>query len=96
MLASHSVLAASTTVRTVYLARLREVFSSSGGALTLAGDVATVADVLDMLRSRGGAWAIELAPGRAVRVAVNHALATPTTRVRDGDEVALFPPVTGG
>jgi len=96
MLVSHSVLAASTTISTVYLARLREVFASSGEALTLAGDVATVADVLDTLRSRGGTWAIELAPGRAVRVAVNHALVTSATRVRDGDEVALFPPVTGG
>jgi len=96
MLASHSVLAASTTISTVYLARLREVFASSGEALTLAGDVATVADVVDTLRSRGGSWAIELATGRAVRVAVNHALATSATRVRDGDEVALFPPVTGG
>ncbi len=96
MLASHSVLAASTTIRAVYLARLREVFASSGEALTLAGDVATVADVLATLRSRGGAWAIELAQGRAVRVAVNHALVTSATRVRDGDEVALFPPVTGG
>lgn len=96
MLASPSVLAASTTIRTVYLARLREAFASSGEALTLVGDAVTIADVLDTLRSRGGAWAIELATGRAVRVALNHTLATPTTRVRDGDEVALFPPVTGG
>jgi len=96
MLASPSVLAASTTIRTVYLARLREVLASSGEALTFAGNVVTVADMLDALRARGGAWAIELATGRAVRVAVNHALATSATRVRNGDEVALFPPVTGG
>jgi molybdopterin synthase sulfur carrier subunit len=55
-----------------------------------------VAGVLDALRARGGAWAAELAPGRAVRVAVNHAMAKPGDAVRDGDEVALFPPVTGG
>jgi len=96
MLASRPALAASTTIRTVYLARLREVFASRGEALTLAADAATVADVLDTLRARGGAWAVELAPGRAVRVAVNHTLAPPATRVRNGDEVALFPPVTGG
>ena len=96
MLASPSVLAASTTIRTVYLARLRDVLASSGEALTLAGDVVTVADVLETLGARGGAWAVELAPGRAVRVAVNHVLATSATRVREGDEVALFPPVTGG
>ena len=96
MLAAPPVVTAATTVRTVYLARLREVFASNGEALTLAPNVATVADLLDTLRVRGGAWAVELAPGRAVRVAVNHALAHPATRLRDGDEVALFPPVTGG
>jgi molybdopterin converting factor small subunit len=31
-----------------------------------------------------------------VRVAVNHALVGEAAAVRDGDEVALFPPVTGG
>jgi len=44
----------------------------------------------------GGAWSSELAPGRAVRVAVNHDIAQSSTPVRTGDEVALFPPVTGG
>jgi len=96
MLASPSVLAASTSIRTVYLARLREAFSSRGETLAVAGGNATIADLLDALRSRGGAWAIELAPGRAVRVAVNQVLATLSTVIRDGDEVALFPPVTGG
>jgi molybdopterin synthase sulfur carrier subunit len=46
--------------------------------------------------ARGGAWAVELAPERAVRMAVNHAIAGPETVIADGDEVALFPPVTGG
>ena len=57
---------------------------------------ADVASVLARLRERGGAFAVELAPGRAVRVAVNHALVGVTSAVHDGDEVALFPPVTGG
>jgi molybdopterin synthase sulfur carrier subunit len=52
--------------------------------------------VLATLRARGGAWAQELAPGRAVRVAVNHDLAAGEIPLRDGDEVALLPPVTGG
>ena len=49
-----------------------------------------------MARARGGVWATELAPGRAVRIAVNHDIAQPDTPVRPGDEVALLPPVTGG
>jgi molybdopterin synthase sulfur carrier subunit len=85
------------TVRVVYLARLREAFATAGESLALpAESEATVAAVLDTLRRRGGPFAAELAPGRVVRVAINHAMAKPTDALRDGDEVALFPPVTGG
>jgi molybdopterin synthase sulfur carrier subunit len=91
-----SLTASAVTVRLVYLARLREAFGSAGETLELARKEPSVAAILALLRERGGAFAAELAAGRAVRVAVNHALVTPDTRVRDGDEVALLPPVTGG
>jgi molybdopterin synthase sulfur carrier subunit len=88
---------APVNVRVVYLARLREAFATAGESLALpAGSDATVAAVLEALRQRGGPFAAELAPGRAVRVAINHAMAKPADGIRDGDEVALFPPVTGG
>jgi molybdopterin synthase sulfur carrier subunit len=84
-------------VHLVYLARLREAFSSSGERLDLgAQDAPTLATVVATLRARGGAFERELAPGRAVRFAVNHRLARPDHPVADGDEVAIFPPVTGG
>jgi molybdopterin synthase sulfur carrier subunit len=88
--------ATAVTIRLVYLARLRDAFGSAGEALTLGTAERTVADVLGRLRTRSDAWAAELAPQRAVRVAVNHALAPADTELRDGDEVALLPPVTGG
>ena len=85
------------TVRLVYLARLREAFASSGESFALTGaDEPTVAMLLDALRARGGAYAAELGGGRALRVAVNHGVARLDDVVHDGDEVALFPPVTGG
>jgi len=85
------------SVRIVYLARLREAFGSSGESLTLPLDDAPVVDsIVSALRGRGGAWAAELAPGRAVRFAVNHRVANHDHPIRDGDEVAIFPPVTGG
>jgi molybdopterin synthase sulfur carrier subunit len=86
------------TVNVVYLARLREAFGNTGEQLPLqlATEVATVNDVLTTLASRGGAFATELAAGRAVRVAVNHTLVSRDATVRNGDEVALLPPVTGG
>ncbi len=86
----------SPNVRLVYLARLREVLGSAGEELPLPDDVRTVRDLAACLARRGGAWAVELAPGRALRVAVNHEVARPDSAVAPGDEVALFPPVTGG
>jgi molybdopterin synthase sulfur carrier subunit len=85
-------------VDVVYLARLREAFGSSGERVPLPvqGESVTAADLLAMLAARGGAWATELASGRAVRVAVNHVMCPRETPVHAGDEVALFPPVTGG
>lgn len=83
-------------VQLVYLARLRETLGTSAEKVDLPGDVGTVAALLAWLRMRGGAWAAELAPGRAVRVAVNFDMARAETPVKAGDEIALFPPVTGG
>lgn len=83
-------------VTLLYFARLREALGLSSERAELPAGVATVEELTDWLRQRGGAWAEELAPGRPVRVAVNQEMATPNTALADGDEVAFFPPVTGG
>jgi molybdopterin synthase sulfur carrier subunit len=80
----------------VYLARLRESLGVPSEMVELPAGIANVGALLAWLRGRGGAWAAELAPGRAVRVAVNFDVARNDTPVHAGDEVALFPPVTGG
>ncbi len=87
--------AADITVDLIYLARLREAFGCSGESLALPA-ATTVAEVIATLVARGGAYAEEFASGRGVRVAVNHEVVTTAHRVRDGDEVAFLPPVTGG
>jgi molybdopterin synthase sulfur carrier subunit len=88
--------APSETLTLVYLARLRDAFGASTERVRLPAGIATAGDLRSWLAARGGVWATELAPGRAVRIAVNHDMAQPDTAVRPGDEVALFPPVTGG
>jgi len=85
-----------TTIHLVYLARLREAFGTAGERVEPPAGLADVEALREWLAARGGVWASELAPGRAVRIAVNHELAEPRTPIRAGDEVALFPPVTGG
>lgn len=83
-------------VTILYFARLREALGTGREELALAGDVADVAGLRAALMSRGGAWALELAHSKTVRVAVNQQMASGATPLRDGDEVAFFPPVTGG
>lgn len=83
-------------LRILYFARLREAFGTSQETPELPAGVDTLGDLVDWLRARGGVWAEQLAPGRAYRMAVNQELAGAQTVLHDGDEVALFPPVTGG
>ncbi len=84
------------TIQLVFLARLRERFGVSRESFVLAAQSNTVANLLAALRERGGAFAEELAEGRAFRVAVNQEVVALEHPVKAGDEVAIFPPVTGG
>jgi len=84
-----------SVVKLVFLARLRDAFGASHERYAIDAPT-TVGAIRAALSARGGAWANELAPGRAVRIAVNHELARDDATVSPGDEVAFFPPVTGG
>ena len=83
-------------VNLLYFARLREALGRDKESLALPAGVRTVSALTDLLRGRGAAWESELAPAKPVRVAVNQEMATSDTPIADGDEVAFFPPVTGG
>ncbi len=83
-------------VKLLYFASLREQVGSSGESLDLPLGVASVATLREHLIARGGVWQSALAGNRALRVAVNQDLAVATTAIKEGDEVAFFPPVTGG
>lgn len=80
----------------LYFARLRETLGQSQEQLALPQGVTDVDGLTHFLRERGAVWAQELAQGKSYRVAVNQDMARGDTPVRDGDEVAYFPPVTGG
>ncbi len=87
---------AHTSIQLVFLARLRERFGVARETLSLDSSEISVASLLARLRSRDPVFADELAEGRAYRVAVNHTVVGGEHSVRAGDEVAIFPPVTGG
>lgn len=84
------------TITILYFARLKEAFGCASEHLTLPQCVSTVGALREHLRARGGAWETELTAGKPVRVAVNQEMAVPGAPLSPGDEVAFFPPVTGG
>ncbi len=89
----------SGSVRVLFLARFRDRFGRAEQRVELAPTLATVGDLIRWLHANEPAAREELTPGRAWRVAVNHALVPADAFDRPlsaGDEVAFLPPVTGG
>ncbi len=80
----------------LYFARLRESLGKTSEEIALPPAVGDLDALRALLRQRGGAWAEEMADGRQLRAAVNQDLAQADARIGDGDEIAFFPPVTGG
>ncbi len=82
-------------VKVLYFARLRESLGLSAEDMELAQGI-TVANLMAQLAARGDAWSEEFDGCRRVRAAVNQTLVPNSTEIKAGDEVAFFPPVTGG
>jgi molybdopterin synthase sulfur carrier subunit len=83
-------------LRILYFASIREKVGKDAEEMELPAGVTTVAALRAHLRARGGVWAEALAEGKALRAAVNQDMAQPAAAIKAGDEVAFFPPVTGG
>jgi molybdopterin synthase sulfur carrier subunit len=85
-----------TRVKLLYFAWIRTRIGLSEEDLSLPDGITRVDQLVDWLASRGPGYAAALAARGTVRVAVNQEHVGLDHPVRDGDEVALFPPVTGG
>jgi sulfur-carrier protein len=83
-------------VRLLYFAWLRARIGCAEEEIELSPEVTNVAGLLDWLRSRGGGYAEALRDLTVVRVAINQNYVGLEHPVRERDEVAIFPPVTGG
>ena len=80
----------------LYFAWLRERVGVSEEQVALPAGVSTVADLVAWLAERSEGHARAFAHRRTVRCAVNQEFADASAHVGPGDEVAFFPPVTGG
>ena len=83
-------------IELLYFAWVRERIGKDGERLELGTDITDVAALLDHLEGKGGGYAAALAERNRLRVAVNQTFARLDAPLRVGDEVAIFPPVTGG
>jgi sulfur-carrier protein len=80
----------------LYFARLREVIGIEREVLEIPAHVHNVGSLRYWLRGRSDAYDKALAPDAQVRVAVDQQMGGAETPIRDGAEIAFFPPVTGG
>jgi len=82
------------TVR--FFASLKEQLGKDVEEIDLPAGVATIAGLRAHLMKRGGDWQAAFAEKKLVRAAVNQEMVQPATAIKAGDEIAFFPPVTGG
>jgi len=80
----------------LYFARLKESLNYSTEEIDLPADVNSIAALKLHLAKRGEAWANLFNGQQTIRAAINHALVENDDIIKNGDEVAFFPPVTGG
>jgi len=78
-----------------YFASLREQLGTGEEQIELPSNITDISGLTRWLQTREEPWKSALADSR-LHVAINQEIARPDAPVTDGDEVAWFPPVTGG
>ena len=83
-------------MKLMYFAWVRQRVGLAEEEVTPPAHVLTVGELVEWLKSRGPGYAAAFADPAVVKAAVNREFARPDRRLMPGDEVALFPPMTGG
>ncbi len=83
-------------MKLVYFAWVRQKVGRSEETVDVPDGTRTVGDVAAWLKSRGDGYAEAFADLKRVRAAVNQEHSDLSAPVRPDDEIAFFPPVTGG
>ena len=83
-------------IKVCYFARLREQLGISDEIIDLPDNCANISSVRAVLRKRDEAWQQAFASDQSVLSALNHEMVTSDHQLEAGDELAFFPPVTGG
>ncbi len=83
-------------VKIFYFAKVREVLGIDKEEINIGGDVRTVADLIEFLKYRGSQWQVIFGMSSSLRMAVNQELVEVSHMISANDEIAFFPPITGG
>ncbi len=83
-------------INILYFARIKESVNYSSENIDLPADIRTVTALKNYLALRGENWANLFNGKQVIRAAINHSLVDDLAEINAGDEVAFFPPVTGG
>ncbi len=84
------------TIQILYFANLREQLGKADESVNLPDAVTNLHTLREWICERGDDWATLFSHRQKLMAAVNQEMARPETNISDGDEVAFFPPVTGG
>ena len=80
----------------LYFASLAEILDRKSEQLELPADCKTVESLVSLLRERGEPFAGAFDGSTRILVAINQEMSAPAAEINDSDEIAFFPPVTGG
>ena len=83
-------------MKILYFAWMREHTGCSSEEINLPAEVHTIGELASYLRGRSAGHNAALRNLKTVRVAQNRTYARLDSLVKDSDEIAFFPPVTGG
>ena len=80
----------------LYFASLRETLDLGREQLDLPENVTNIFELKNMLAQRGGSWSAAFTNTTSLLVSINQQMANDQSDISNADEIAFFPPVTGG
>jgi molybdopterin synthase sulfur carrier subunit len=83
-------------IKLFYFAKVREILGIDREEIDVEDDIKTLAELVAFLKMRGSKWQSILEAPSSYRMAVNQELVEANHRINTNDEVAFFPPITGG
>ena len=83
-------------IKLFYFAKVREMLGIDREEIDIETDIKTLAELIAFLKLRGSQWQSIFDMSSSYRMAVNQELVEANHTINANDEVAFFPPITGG